>query len=62
MDNAHGSHGGYSNTPPELHTVSNGTLTTTEQAPEQETGATTADLPQSRLQLDGAGYFAYTSE
>ncbi len=48
MDNAHGSHGGYNNTPPELPTVSNGTLTITEQAPEQETGATTADLPQSR--------------
>jgi hypothetical protein len=47
MDNAHGSHGGYNNTPPELPTVSNGTLTTTEQAPEQG-GATSADLPQSR--------------
>jgi hypothetical protein len=32
--------------PPKLPTFSNGTLTTTEQAPEQETGATTADLPQ----------------
>jgi hypothetical protein len=48
MDNAHGSHGGHYYTPPELPTVSNETLTTTEQAPEQETGATTADLPQSR--------------
>ncbi len=57
MDNAHGSHGGYNNTPPELPTVSHGTLTITEQAPEQETGATSADLP-----LDDAGYFAYTSE
>ena len=50
MDDAHGSHGGYNNTPPELPTVSHGTLTITEQAPKQETGATTADLPQSRTQ------------
>jgi hypothetical protein len=50
MDNAHGSHGGYNYTPPKLPTVSHGILTITEQAPEQETGATTADLPQSRTQ------------
>ena len=47
MDNAHGSHGGHYYTPPELPTVSHGTLTITEQAPEQD-GATSADLPQSR--------------
>ena len=35
MDNAHGSHGGYSYTPPELSIVSHGTLTITGQAPEQ---------------------------
>ena len=51
MGNAHGSHGGYNNTPPELRpTVSHGILTITEQAPEQKTGATTADLPQPRTQ------------
>ena len=32
----------------ELSTVSHGTLTITEQAPEQETGATSADLSQPR--------------
>ena len=50
MDNAHGSHGGYYYIPPELPTVSHGTLTITEQALEQKTGATTADLPQPRAQ------------
>jgi hypothetical protein len=72
MDNAHGSHAGYNNTPPELPTFSHGTLTITKDAPEQDTSVPTVDLPQSRvtyvaaaymsdLQPDGAGYFAYTS-
>ena len=63
MDNAHGSHGGYNNNPSELSIVSHGTLTT-EQAPEQETGATTgaAAAYMSALQLNGAVYFAYSSE
>ena len=50
MDNAHESHGGYNHIPPELPTVSHGTLTIIEQVPEKENGATTADLLQSFAQ------------